>query len=115
MPLLKLHLSDLLPANTREALLKELSSTVAKIIGKPENYVMVTADQNVMLMGGTTGPTALVEVRSIGGLSPEINKALSKAICALLRSQAQIPSERVFLNFQVMEATHWGWRGDTFA
>lgn len=113
MPFLKLSISELLPDHTHTALLKELSINVAKILGKPEAYVMVAIDHCAMVMGGQTGPAAFVDVRSIGGLNHELNRALSKAITELLSTHVQIPAERVFLNFQVFDAAFWGWRGDT--
>ena len=45
MPLLKLETTVALSEDKRQALLASLSKTVAETIGKPQQYVMVTASQ----------------------------------------------------------------------
>lgn len=52
MPLLKLETTVVLPEEKRQALLASLSKIVAETIGKPEQYVMVTANRATMLMAG---------------------------------------------------------------
>jgi phenylpyruvate tautomerase PptA (4-oxalocrotonate tautomerase family) len=46
MPLLKLETTVVLSEDKRQALLASLSKTVAETIGKPQQYVMVTASQS---------------------------------------------------------------------
>ena len=69
MPLLKLETTVVLSQDKQKALHASLSKTVAETIGKPEQYVMVTACQATMLTSGNTGDAAFVDVRSIGGLT----------------------------------------------
>ncbi|MGD0815472.1 MAG: phenylpyruvate tautomerase MIF-related protein [Verrucomicrobiota bacterium] len=114
MPLLKLETTVLLPEDKRQALLASLSKIVAETIGKPQQYVMVTASQAAMQMSGSPGEAALVEVRSIGGLSREVNKNISQKICKLLNESLGVPQNRIYLNFTEISAGHWGWNGDTF-
>jgi phenylpyruvate tautomerase PptA (4-oxalocrotonate tautomerase family) len=52
MILLKLETMVVLPEEKRKALLASLSEIVAETIGKPEQYVMVTANQATMLSYG---------------------------------------------------------------
>jgi phenylpyruvate tautomerase PptA (4-oxalocrotonate tautomerase family) len=114
MPLLALQTSSSLSNQQRHELLAPLSRIVAECIGKPERYVMVTIDQTAMLMGGVEGPAAYAEIRSIGGLSGEVNRTLSERVCALLHEQLGIPPDRIYLGFTSVAATHWGWNGGTF-
>jgi phenylpyruvate tautomerase len=96
-------------------LLATLSKTVAETIGKPEQYVMVTLSQAAMLMSGNQGKAAFVDVRSIGGLSGDVNRRLSQKLCKLLNDALGVPENRVYLNFTDVEASNWGWNGSTFA
>ncbi len=114
MPLVKLHTSVPVPADKQEPLLKGLSAMAAQAIGKPESYVMVALSEGPMSMGGQPGPAALVDVRSIGGLSGEVNRTISERACQLLGETLAIPPNRVFLNFTEIGATHWGFDGRTF-
>jgi|SRR5208282_3511896 len=114
MPLLKLETTVVLSEDKRKSLLASLSRAIAGAIGKPEQYVMVTAGQAAMLMSGKAGDAALVDIRSIGGLSGDVNRKLSQQVCKLLTDSLGIPPDRVYLNFTNVEAGNWGWNGNTF-
>jgi phenylpyruvate tautomerase PptA (4-oxalocrotonate tautomerase family) len=114
MPLLKLETTVVFSEDKRKALLASLSKTVAEIIGKPEQYVMVAVGQAAMLMSGNPGDAAFVDVRSIGGLTKEVNRKLSQKVCKLLNDSLGVPEDRVYLNFTEVKASDWGWNGSTF-
>lgn len=114
MPLLKLETTAPLPEEKGKPLLAELSKAVAGIIGKPEQYVMVTARHSAILMAGKAGDAAFVDIRSIGGLNGDINRKLSQQLCKLLKDSLGIAPDRVYLNFTDVEAGNWGWNGSTF-
>ena len=114
MPLLKLETTVALTEDKRNALLASLSKVVAGTVGKPEQYVMVTAGQAAILMSGKAGAAAFVDIRSIGGLTNDVNRKLSHQVCQLLSEFLGIPPERVFVNFTDVEASRWGWNGSTF-
>jgi len=114
MPLLKLETTVALAVDKRQALLASLSKTLAEVTGKPEQYVMVTANQVAMQMAGKPGDAAFVDVRGIGGLSGEVNRRLSQQLCRLLNETLGVPPNRIYLNFTEFEASNWGWQGNTF-
>jgi phenylpyruvate tautomerase PptA (4-oxalocrotonate tautomerase family) len=114
MPLLKLETTVVISEAKRQALLASLSKIVAEIIGKPERYVMVAAGQAAMQMSGNPGDAAFVDVRSIGGLSDEVNRKLSQKVCQLLNDSLGVPPNRIYLNFTDVQGSHWGWNGNTF-
>ena len=114
MPLLKLETTVALTEDKRQALLASLSKILAETIGKPQQYVMVTARQVAIQMSGRPGDAAFVDVRSIGGLTGEVNRNLSKRVCELLNDSLGIPPDRIYLNFTEVQASHWGWNGNVF-
>ena len=114
MPLLRLETSAALPEDKRKAMLASLSKAVAETIGKPEQYVMVTASQAAMLMSGKPGDAAFVDIRSIGGLGEDVNRKLSQQVCELLKDSLGFSRDRVYLNFTEVHAGNWGWNGSTF-
>ncbi len=114
MPLLALQTSVSLSNQQRHDLLAPLSQIVAECIGKPERYVMITVTDAAMLMGGSEGPTAYADIRSIGGLSSAVNRKLSERVCALLKERLSIPPDRVYLGFTSVNAENWGWNNRTF-
>ena len=113
MPLLKLETTVVFSEDKRKALLASLSKAVAETIGKPEQYVMVTIGQAAMLMSGNPGDAAFVDVRSIGGLTNDVNRKLSQQVCKLLNDAPGIQEDRVYLNFTEVKASNWGWNGST--
>ncbi len=114
MPLIQLHTSVAVPEDKRQELLSALSKLIAECIGKPEQYVLASVDTQHMLMSGKTGPAALAEVRSIGGLNGKVNRQISSRLTELLRTTLGISPDRVYLNFLDVPAGDWGWRGETF-
>jgi phenylpyruvate tautomerase PptA (4-oxalocrotonate tautomerase family) len=114
MPLLKLETTVAISDEKRKALLASLSKTVSATIGKPEQYVMITAGQAAIVISGKPGDAAFVDVRSIGGLSDDVNRKLSEQVCKLLNDSLGIPPDRVYLNFADVDAGNWGWNGNTF-
>ena len=114
MPLVHVQTTVPVAEPQREELLAAVSRLAAKAIGKPESYVMVGLSQGAMLMAGKAGPAAFCDVRSIGGLGPEVCRALSAQLCALLKAKLGVGPERVYLNFTEVEADRWGWNGATF-
>jgi phenylpyruvate tautomerase len=114
MPLLKLETTADLSDDNRKSLLPALSKIVAETIGKPETYVMVSINPAAILMAGNPGDAAFVDIRSIGGLSTQVNQQLSKRISTLLNQSLGIAPNRVYLNFSDVDASNWGWNGSTF-
>jgi phenylpyruvate tautomerase len=114
MPLLKLETTVVLNEEKRKSLLADLSRTVAETTGKPEQYVMVTANQSSILMSGKPGDAAFADVRGIGGLSGSVNRQLTEKICRLLNESLGVPANRIYLNFTDVEGSNWGWDGKTF-
>ncbi len=114
MPLVKLHTSEPVPADRADALLKSLSSTAARVLGKPEAYVMVALSSGPMLMAGKPGPAAFVDVRALGAMPGAKTGALSEQLTAILVEQLGIPGGRVFLNFTAFDGQNWGFDGGTF-
>jgi phenylpyruvate tautomerase len=116
MPLLKITYRKFVESEAeRQQLLTEGSRIVAEVMGKPERFVMAVCERHDMAFGGTTDDCAFVELRSLGGLDPETNAALSLRLCELMRDVAAVPMDRVFLNFVDMARGDWGYNGGTFA
>src|SRR5262245_6742478 len=107
MPLLKLETTVAISEDKRNGLLASLSKAVAGTIGKPEQYVVVSISQAAMVMSGKPGDAAFVDVRSIGGLSGEVNRKLSQQICKLLNDSLGIPPERAYVNFADVDASNF--------
>lgn len=111
MPLINVRTS--LPAvENAEGLLKELSSSLAQQTGKPEGYVMTMLETAVLMtFGASSEPSVFVEIKSIGSLKPS---AMTAAFCDLISARTGIPTNRIYIQFEDVQASSWGWDGRTF-
>jgi phenylpyruvate tautomerase len=115
MPTIKITSSASSDKATKEKFALALSKDISKLMNKPEAFVQAIVDDDVTIVfGGSAAPSAFVVLRGIGGLSPEVNKTLSKAICARLKESFAIEPGRVYINFENLKGSDWGWNGETF-
>lgn len=114
MPLLQLKTSAEITPNKKNQLLTDLSGVLSKVTGKPEAYVMITIQHADTCMAGESCIAAFVDIRGIGGLDPETNKKLSKAVCDCLFDNLGIEGDKIYINFTDIKAANWGWDGGTF-
>ncbi|THU59729.1 hypothetical protein C4D60_Mb07t05130 [Musa balbisiana] len=107
MPCLNISTNVSLESVDTSAVLSETTKAVAKIIGKPESYVMVVLKGSIPIsFGGTQQAAAYGELVSIGGLNPDVNKKLSAEISTILESKLSVPKSRFFLKFYDSKASH---------
>jgi len=116
MPLVTVYTSGEPPPEEKStALLRELSSTAARVLGKPESYVMTClVPRSRMTFAGSFEPSCLVEIKSIGGLAGDRPARLTEAVCRLVPAALGVPPTRIYVVFSDVPAPHWGFDGKTF-
>ena len=115
MPLIKVQTSVPTPETSQvQSLLKNLSSALAKQLGKPESYVMTAFEADVpMTFAGTTDPVCYMEIKSIG-LPESKTKTMSADFCEKINKALGVPINRIYIEFANAPGTFWGWNGTTF-
>ena len=114
MPLLKIQTNQALETQLQDQLLSEASKLVARELGKPENYVMVSIEPPVpMSFAGNTEPCAYLELKSIG-LPESKTTNLSSTLCELIENKTGINKARIYIEFADAPRAMWGWNGGTF-
>ncbi|CAH2069661.1 unnamed protein product, partial [Thlaspi arvense] len=99
MPTLNLFTNIPVDTVTCSDILKDATKAVAKIIGKPESYVMILLNSGVPIaFAGTEEPAAYGELISIGGLGAGVNGKLSETIAEILQVKLSIDSSRFYIN-----------------
>ncbi|WP_088892035.1 phenylpyruvate tautomerase MIF-related protein [Leptolyngbya ohadii] len=116
MPLIKVQTSVASPDRPEvEAMLKQLSSSLAKHLGKPESYVMTAFEPDVaMTFAGTTDPVCYIEIKSVGTMSPMQTKSMSQEFCTQVQESLGVPTNRTYIEFADAKGAMWGWNGSTF-
>ena len=111
MPLINLR-TNISEVPDPSGLLKRLSEALASATGKPEFYVMTLLDSGVpMTFAGSNEPCAYVEIKSIGALTPP---EMSDQFCELIKASLGISKDRIYIGFNDVSASDWGWNGRTF-
>jgi hypothetical protein len=117
MPLLDIVTSATLPpAATTDALLQDLSREIARLLGKPEAYVVTSlAPRARVTFAGTFEPACYVEIKNIGVFSQCPNRQDQRRDLHAARGSARRPADRIYIEFANVEAHLWGYDGGTFA
>lgn len=114
MPYLKLETNVSATEAEADALMRELSSVVSSVTGKPENVVQVVVVCGARMMkAGTVDPTAHIDFKAIA-FDEAKAPALSKELCMTLEKRLGIRGDRVFIAFSSYKGSMWGVDGRTF-
>jgi phenylpyruvate tautomerase len=114
MPYLKIQTNQRLSDTAAKSLASRGSALVAKLLGKPEAYVMVSVESNTaMQFAGTDEPLAYLELKSIG-LPDAIIVSASRALCDLVAADTGVAVNRIYIEFTDAPRHMWGWNGGTF-
>jgi phenylpyruvate tautomerase len=116
MPLINVYTSAESPSEDKsQTLLRDLSKTLAHLLGKPENYVMTClVPRPRMTFAGSFEPACLVEIKSIGGITRESATRLTEAVCKEVHEVLRVPTNRIYVVLDDVPAHRWGFDGSTF-
>ena len=110
MPLLNISTNK--EIKNEQVLLAKSSNFISSLLNKPENFVMVTLTHSLpMYFAGTDELCSFIEIKSIGSLSPS---QMSKPIGEFFSTELKIPSERIYIYFDDVDAHQWAWNCRTF-
>jgi len=118
MPLLHIHSSS---KTVNEKVIQEVHQTGAQILsdelGKSTEYVMVLVNtaSSLSFAQDDQTPCAYLEVKNIGGFTPEITAKLSERLCKMVNQKLETSINRIYIEYQNAERHLWGWNGKTFA
>ena len=111
MPLLTVSTSK--EIKEKNLFLISCSQLVSKLTKKPEQYVMVRLfDQTPMSFNkDPKSPSCFVDLKSIGSINPS---EMSKEISTFISNQIGIPTDRIYICFEDINASNWAFNGQTF-
>lgn len=114
MPLLRLTTNLEMNKDHQQAAATALSAVVARMLGKPESYVMsIVQSGQTMLFAGSDQICAYVELKSLG--LPEARTAeFSATLCDLIEENLGIDPARIYIDFSSPPRHMWGWDKNTF-
>ncbi|KAE9610843.1 hypothetical protein Lal_00031562 [Lupinus albus] len=99
MPCLYISTNLNLDGVDNDPIFSEATTAIARIIGRPEKFVMVILKGSVQLtFGSNKEPAAFGELISMGGITKEVKRNLIATIGTILESKLSIPKSRFILN-----------------
>jgi phenylpyruvate tautomerase len=118
MPLLQIHSSvQTIEKLTLEEIHREGAKILSHELGKSIEYVMVVvnAGSSISFAQDSSKPSAYLEVKNIGELSPAVTAKLSMQLCELTSQKLGVEKNRIYIEYQEAQRHQWGWNGKTFA
>ena len=114
MPYLKIETNEELDETAIQELLKKASAFTARLLGKPEKWIMVAIKQGIpMVFDGNSQPAAFVELKSIG-LAQDMCAGLSRNLCDFIGTELGVSPDRIYIEFWDINGKMFGWNGGTF-
>ena len=111
MPLLSIHTSK--EIKEKKEFIRKSAELVGKLTNKSLNYVMVRLEDSLdMYFSESHDPCCYLEIKSIGSLDPS-NMAL--IISEFITKEIEIPTNRIYINFDDVSSSNWAWDGKTFS
>ncbi|KAL4609573.1 D-dopachrome decarboxylase [Arapaima gigas] len=103
-----------LPANKfPEEFLQKLCSTIAAVLGKPEDRMNISVKSGLaMLVAGSSAPCVLLSVSAIGATdTADKNKETSTHIFKFLTEELGLSEDRIAIRFYPLEPWQVGKKG----
>tara|TARA_Y100001978_G_C23473623_1_gene328155 strand:+ start:52 stop:387 length:336 start_codon:yes stop_codon:yes gene_type:complete len=110
MPLV--NISTSINVRDKDKFLEKSSNLLSTLTCKPEDYVMVKLIDSIsMSFACSTSPCCFIEIKSIGSLNPS---KMSSEFCEFISHELCIPESRIYINFEDISPSMWGWNKKTF-
>ena len=106
-----INISTSVKVESKNKLLEEISILISSLTNKSKRFVMAKLDDQSKLFFDNASPCGYLEIKSIGSLNPS---EMTKPICSFLYEKIGIPEDRIYICFEDVSASMWGWNGKTF-
>lgn len=114
MPYIGIHVNNEISEDRKPKLLRHVSKIVQTELGKPESTVMISIfSQEKILFAGDETPALFMEFKAIG-IDASHTARLTASLCSALEQELNIPSRRIYIHFENVDGSMWGWDKQTF-
>ncbi len=110
MPLVTISTSKKI--EEKKEFIEKIAELTGNLTNKSLNYVMVRLDDSFhMYFSDSHDPCCYLEIKSIGSLNPS---NMASKFSEFITKEIEIPSNRIYLNFEDVSSSNWAWDGKTF-
>ena len=97
--------------NNKENIIEELVILISSLSNKSKRFVMAKIKDNSQMYFEDSSPCCFIEIKSIGSLNPP---EMTKSVCDFVFEKMGIPKDKIYISFEDVPASMWGWNGKTF-
>ena len=109
MPFINISTSE--KVEDKKKLLEEITNLISSLTNKSNKFVMAKLEDNANLYFGDGYPCCFLELKSIGSINAS---DMAKPICDFICNKIGVPLDKIYINFEDVPASMWGWDGKTF-
>ena len=95
----------------KKKLLEEIIFLISSLTNKPKRFVMAKLEDNLQMAFDDKSLCCYLEIKSIGSLKPS---EMTKPICEFVQEKIGIPMKNIYIRFEDVPASMWGWDTKTF-
>ena len=106
-----INISTSVKIEDKKKLLEEISILFSSLTNKSKRFVMAKLDYNPEMYFDDESPCCFLELKSIGSINPS---EIAKPISFFVNEKMGIPIDRIYISFEDVPASMWGWNGRTF-
>ena len=105
------NISTSVPVNDKKKLLEEIIGLISLLTNKSEKFIMAKLDDDSQMYFENQSNCCYLEIKSIGSLN---SSEIVKPICEFINKKIGIPLDKIYIYFEDVPASMWGWNGKTF-
>ena len=95
----------------KKKLIEEITILISSLTNKSKTFVMAKLEDNSQIYFGGESPCCFLEIKSIGSINPS---EMAKPICDFIYEKMEIPVDKIYISFEDITPSMWGWNGKTF-
>ena len=111
MPCVQIQTNVAYNESDRETILREATKVMVEQAHKNEEAVMVILQKVDGMMGNSSEPMALIDVRSMVGIEHKTNNDISTALTPIMTRVLGVSPYRTYITFLRIPETCWGLMG----
>ena len=95
----------------KKKFLDEITILISSLTNKSKRFVMAKIDDDSEMYFEDESPCCFIEIKSIGFIN---TSEITKPICNFIYEKIGIPVDKIYIRFEDVSASMWGWNGKTF-
>ena len=95
----------------KKKLLEEITILIASLTKKSERFVMAKLEDNSNMYFSDENPCCFLDIKSIGSIN---SIEMTESLCNFIYEKLGIPQDKIYINFEDIPPSMWGWNGKTF-